>query len=62
MQPGHVPGLGIEPVTFWCLGQHSNQLSHTSQSKRFFFKNIELPYAIMEPGRQELVGQAGSED
>ena len=27
-QPRHVPWLGIEPPAFWCMGRHSNQLSH----------------------------------
>lgn len=28
-QPGFVPWQGIEPATFQCTGQHSNELSHT---------------------------------
>ena len=27
-QPSSVPWPGIEPATFWCMGQCSNQLSH----------------------------------
>ena len=30
-QSWYVPWPGIEPSTFWCMGQHSNQLSHTGQ-------------------------------
>ena len=30
-QPTHLPWLGIPPVTFWFMGQCSNQMSHTSQ-------------------------------
>ena len=30
-QPQYVPCVGIEPTTFWFMGQYSNQLIHTSQ-------------------------------
>ena len=30
------PGAGIEPATFWCMGQHSNQMSHPARIKQFF--------------------------
>ena len=31
LQPGHVPWPGIEPETFLCMGQHSNQLRHLTR-------------------------------
>ena len=31
-QPRLVYRLGIEPVTFWCIGQCSNQLSHPTRA------------------------------
>ena len=37
-----VPGLGIEPPTFWCAGWCSNQLSHTSQGLSLLFLNNQL--------------------
>ena len=30
MHPRHLSWLGIKPVTFWCIGQCSNQPSHTN--------------------------------
>ena len=32
LQPRYVPWAGIEPVTFWCMGQHSNQLRHLARA------------------------------
>ena len=37
LQPGCVPWLGIEPMTFPFTGQHSNQLSHTGQGSSYLF-------------------------
>ena len=31
LQPRNMPWLGFEPTTFWCIGQHSNQLSHLAR-------------------------------
>ena len=31
LQPKHVPWPGIKPVTFWCTGRCSNQLSHLAR-------------------------------
>ena len=31
LQPRHVPWLGIETTTFWCIGWCSNQLSHPAR-------------------------------
>ena len=36
LQSRHVPQPGIEPMTLWFAGQHSNQLSHTNQGEYFF--------------------------
>ena len=33
-KPRHVPQQGIEPATFWCTGQCSNQLSQPRQGKK----------------------------
>ena len=35
-QPRHVPQPGIEPVTFWFMGQHPNQPHHTGQGPTRF--------------------------
>ena len=49
-QPKCVPWLGIEPITFWCTGWCSNQLSHTSQghhiSLETFLLIIHLDLAV----------------
>ena len=40
MQTRCVPWLGIEPATFWYMGQCSNQLSHMARAGKawgFFF-------------------------
>ena len=39
LQPRHAPWLGIKPVAFWCKGQHSNQLNHTSQDSVIISSN-----------------------
>ena len=37
-KPRHVPRLGLEPMTFWCMGLHSNQLSHTARAPQITLK------------------------
>ena len=36
-QPRHVPWLGIQPMTFWSAGPHSNQLRHTGRAQKSTF-------------------------
>lgn len=43
LQPGYVPCLGMEPATFQCAGQCSNQLNHTSQGNFILFSTLS-PY------------------
>ena len=31
-QPRYVSRPGLEPTTFWCMGQHSNKLSHLARA------------------------------
>ena len=43
----YVPWLGIEPLTFWCTGQYSNQLNHVSKSRiigLFMSPQNEVPF------------------
>ena len=35
----YVPQLGIEPATFWCVRQRSNQLSHPGRPHPHNFRN-----------------------
>ena len=37
-QPRHVPWPGIELATFWCMGQHSNQMSQLPSQGLNYFK------------------------
>ena len=57
-KPRHVPRRGIKPATFWFMGQHSNQLSHTSQGQKNYFTPIKtqtsrsiLPHTSAHEGR-----------
>ena len=33
----YVPRPGIKPANFWCMEQHSNQLSHLARASLFYF-------------------------
>ena len=35
LKPRYVPWPGMEPATFWCLGQCSNQLSHPARASLY---------------------------
>ena len=37
LHPRQVPSLRIESPPFWCIGWHSNQLSHAGQGCRVSF-------------------------
>ena len=41
LQPRYVPWPGITPTTFWCMGQHSSQQSHTDKG-RWYFLNVHV--------------------
>ena len=44
-QPRHVFWPGIEPATFWCMGQCSNQPTHLARAKIFIFCCVHHPTA-----------------
>ena len=46
LQPRYVPWPGVEPMTFRCVGQRSNQLSHASQGNSLFLFMAKL-YSII---------------
>lgn len=46
MGRGSVPWLRIKSTTFWCMGQSSTQLSHTSQVLYFIFKFSKLYFQL----------------
>ena len=41
-KPSYVHWLGIEPLTFWCTGRHSSQLSQPDRVKTIYlYKNLQ---------------------
>ena len=51
-QPRHMPWLGIEPTTFWYMGQCHSQLTHLAKKRSFFFFFKTLFIYFLEKGRE----------
>ena len=47
-QPRYVPWLGVEPATFCCTGQHSNQLNLLSRAPSLSFTSLQILFCQWE--------------
>lgn len=43
----YAPRVGFKAITFWCTGQHTNQLSHLSRATLGFIHSVVLNKYIM---------------
>ena len=57
----HVPQPRIEPTTFWCTGQCSNQLSHPQGLMVSLLKQLGLLHKRIQVKEKILIFEASKE-